>query len=494
MKNITQGIIMAAGKGVRAMPYSKHLPKVLFEVDGVSLLERNIKIMSDLMKLDEIILIVGHMNEIIENKINDISKGINAKIITRRIHKNYLSLGLLGGVASLTDIKSQLQDEFILTLGDEFFLNPDHHKMLQMIKNTSGHYISCMIKKVDDPKDCLSNYGVIKQDDKLIGFKEKPEKVYKYFGLGVLSLTKIVVEDAFLETKKDSPRNFVDLLNDYVTSPGVKAFETKSNYVNINSTTDLFLARKAIHINKFSSYKSSVIIPAWNEAESIGFVVKDFLCYCDEVIVMDNESEDGTARIAEKAGAVVYSQPLRGYGDGIRKGLEKATGDILILSEADGTFRGEDIDKFIPFLMSSDAVVGTRTYWQFVEYGSNMGHLLRFGNIVFGLIITLLWFNRRSRFTDVGCTFRAMWRSTYYQVRDKLVGLGPEFSPELTIEMLNSFLRVIEVPIPYHERVLGKSKFSGSILHTMKTALLMLKIIIKKRIKGWMYNIRNLFN
>jgi NDP-sugar pyrophosphorylase family protein len=85
MKNITQGIIMAAGKGVRAMPYSKHLPKVLFEVDGVSLLERNIKIMSDLMKLDEIILIVGHMNEIIENKINDISKGINAKIITRII-------------------------------------------------------------------------------------------------------------------------------------------------------------------------------------------------------------------------------------------------------------------------------------------------------------------------------------------------------------------------------------------------------------------------
>ena len=51
---------------------------------------------------------------------------------------------------------------------------------------------------------------------------------------------------------------------------------------------------------------------------------------------MDNESEDGTAHIAEQAGAVVFSQPLKGYGDAIRKGLEKAKGDIFILSEADG--------------------------------------------------------------------------------------------------------------------------------------------------------------
>ena len=53
---------------------------------------------------------------------------------------------------------------------------------------------------------------------------------------------------------------------------------------------------------------------------------------------------------------------------------------------------------------------------------------------------------------------------------------------------------VIEVPIPYHARVVGKSKFSGSIFHTMKTALLMLRIIIYKRIEGWLYNIRNLFS
>ena len=115
-------------------------------------------------------------------------------------------------------------------------------------------------------------------------------------------------------------------------------------------------------------------------------------------------------------------------------------------------------------------------------------------NIFFGLIVTFLWFNRRSRFTDVGCTFRVMWKSTYYQIRDRLVGIGPELSPDLTIEMLNSFLRVIEVPIPYHARVLGKSKFSGSIFHTMKTALLMLRIIINKRIEGWWYNLRSLFN
>ena len=81
---------MAAGRGVRAVPYSRHLPKVLFEVDGVSLLERNIKIMSELMKLNEIILIISYMNEIIEDKIKDISKDIKAEIIIKRIDGNFL--------------------------------------------------------------------------------------------------------------------------------------------------------------------------------------------------------------------------------------------------------------------------------------------------------------------------------------------------------------------------------------------------------------------
>ena len=204
---------------------------------------------------------------------------------------------------------------------------------------------------------------------------------------------------------------------------------------------------------------------------------------------MDNQSPDGTADIARKAGAKVFSRPLKGYGDAIKQGIEEANGDILIITEADMTFRAKDLPKLLEYLMDADAVIGTRTNRNFIHDQANMNWLMRLGNILMGKIISVLWWDHQCRLSDVGCTYRALWRSSYNEIKDNLTGTGPEFSPEMMVELLNSYLRLVEIPVHYHERALGESKISISKWHSIIVALKMLKCILNKRWNRWTKNI-----
>ena len=86
--------------------------------------------------------------------------------------------------------------------------------------------------------------------------------------------------------------------------------------------------------------------------------------------------------------------------------MDAATGDILVLVEADGTFRAKDLGKLLEFLKDADMVIGTRTTRQMIEQGANMDGLLRWGNVVVGKLVEALWWRMEPRFTDVGCTYR----------------------------------------------------------------------------------------
>tara|TARA_Y100000588_G_scaffold351169_1_gene402791 strand:- start:2377 stop:2748 length:372 start_codon:yes stop_codon:yes gene_type:complete len=96
--------------------------------------------------------------------------------------------------------------------------------------------------------------------------------------------------------------------------------------------------------------------------------------------------------------------------------------------------------------------------------------------------------DHQCRLSDVGCTFRALWRSSYKEIKDNLVGDGPEFSPEMMVELLNSYLRLVEIPVHYHERALGESKISISKWHSIIVVLKMLKCILRKRWNKWANN------
>ena len=126
-------------------------------------------------------------------------------------------------------------------------------------------------------------------------------------------------------------------------------------------------------------------------------------------------------------------------------------------------------------------VIGTRTTRQMVEQGANMHGLLRWGNVVVGKIVEALWWFQEPRFTDVGCTYRAIWKEAWLKIRDRMEGVGPEFAPEMMVEVLRARRRVIEIPVTYYPRVTGESKHSDSYWKISKTATRMLKTIFRKR-------------
>ncbi|MCA9319606.1 MAG: glycosyltransferase family 2 protein, partial [Planctomycetes bacterium] len=218
---------------------------------------------------------------------------------------------------------------------------------------------------------------------------------------------------------------------------------------------------------------------------TIAAVVADYLAepHIDEVVVCDNNCRDETARLARDAGAIVVEESAPGYGCALRAGMAAATGEVIVLTEADGSFKARDLTKLLAYLPDGGMILGTRTTKQMVEQGANMGFILRWGNVTAAKILELLWYiPHEPRLTDVGCTYRVLWRRTYETIRDGLTETGPGFSPEMTCECLRHGIRVIEVPVSYHPRCAGESAHSGSMWSVVKTASKMFRCIFRKRL------------
>ncbi len=492
-RRVRKGFVMAAGRGVRFRPYSKRIPKSMFLIDGEPLIVRNIRLLDTAFDLDTLYVLIGYKSDMIRNSFNKMDR-LNCRLEFIEIPDVQISKGLLVGYAAIVPYLES-EEVFVSVLGDEYYEGVDHAHFAEFVQSCPEFSVCCGVKRYVFPDEYFNNYSVDFQGEGTVvkQVREKPSEISSpYFGLGIIAAKRQLAELAKQNLDKARPINFIELIN-ALPKQGlgpIRGYEFRGGYVNINTRTDVYKLMRLLREKRWNNFTIDVIIPAWNEAESIAYVVKDFLPVCRQVIVMDNNSSDGTARIAREAGATVYSEPLYGYGDAIKKGLDRSNADILIITEADGTFRGEDVEKLLMYLKNSDAVIGTRTYWQYIEYGANMPFFQRFGNILFGTIITLLWWNRRSRFTDVGCTFRCIWQESYQKIANRLVGKGPEFSPEMTIELLNTWQRVIEIPVPYHARIMGQSKFSDSFIPSAKTALKMLRLILLKRWKEWWANLK----
>jgi glycosyltransferase involved in cell wall biosynthesis len=231
----------------------------------------------------------------------------------------------------------------------------------------------------------------------------------------------------------------------------------------------------------------SVVIPAYNEEATIAEVVRDFLSSpaVDEVVVVDNNCRDRTAEVARAAGARVVAESRPGYGSALRRGLDEARGDVLVLVEADGSFKAHDLPKFLAYLADAGMVIGTRTTRQLVHQGANMRSILRWGNVTVAKMMELMWYvSNEPRLTDVGCTYRALWREHWLTLREGLRETGPAFSPEMMAEALRKRIRLIEIPVHYYARLGGESKHSASYWKISRTALKMLRAIFRKRLEG----------
>ncbi|TRZ53890.1 MAG: glycosyltransferase family 2 protein [Dehalococcoidia bacterium] len=212
-----------------------------------------------------------------------------------------------------------------------------------------------------------------------------------------------------------------------------------------------------------------VVLTAFNDEESIFHAVEEFISQKNvkKVIVIDNNSVDNTYEIAEKINAKVIKEKKQGYGYAIIRGLKesiKEDVDIVVLAEGDMTFRGRDILKMIPYLEDVDMVIGSRTHRVIVDDASQMDWFYTWGNVLLAKLLELKFFSMRFlsrvRFTDVGCTFRAIKIESLQKIIDKLEVGGHHFSPHMTICALKNGLKVIEIPVTFRKRV-GVSKGAG---------------------------------
>ncbi len=471
------GLIPAAGRGVRAYPATSWIPKVMLEIAGKPLIQRNIEILRDQLGIRDIVVIVGYLADQVRAFLGD---GERFGVQIRYVHCAEPKVGLARGVLLAEPL---LDRPFVTVLGDELYLGSNHSEL----RVPEGEFFAvCAVRQTDNPRLIEKNYSLVINDGRITDLEEKPVNVTTdLLGCG----TWVFTPELFgrIRDTAPSPRSKRVELTDVVRDAArggdlVLPFFLSGDYLNVNSIEDYNYANYKARSRSFSEYKISIVIPAYNEEDSIGYVVRDFVDVADEVLVVDNSSKDRTVEVARENGARVETVQQVGYGDTIKWGLDHAIGDVLVVVEADHSFRAKDLGKFLQYMKDADMVIGTRTTREMIEQGSNMGGLLRLGNIVVGKIVELMWWSQEPRFTDVGCSYRAIWRESWHKIRDSVNGVGPEFSPEMMIEVLRARRRVVEIPVSYYPRVGGESKHSEGFLKVSKTALRMLKLIFAKRL------------
>jgi glycosyltransferase involved in cell wall biosynthesis len=191
------------------------------------------------------------------------------------------------------------------------------------------------------------------------------------------------------------------------------------------------------------------VIPAHNEETYIGEVVKETFKYVDAVIVVDNNSKDKTARIAEGAGAMVIPEYIRGAGAATNRGMQmaKAMGaDIVVTIDADGQHNPADIPQLVEPILKNDAdiVLGSR----FINQGVVIPAYRKFGINVITLCCNLysnVWV------TDAQCGLRAF--SKYSLKTFTLQEHGYGLMIEQIIKARSLGLRIKEVPVKCIYRV-----------------------------------------
>jgi len=225
-------------------------------------------------------------------------------------------------------------------------------------------------------------------------------------------------------------------------------------------------------ITKTSNMKKiTIVIPALNEENGIGPVVKEIpinklkeIGYETEIMVIDNGSTDKTKHIASENGATVIVQPVRGYGNAYKAGFANATGDIIATGDADLTYPLGDLPKIVKKMEDEnlDFITTNRLTNLKPEVMSKTHY---FGNFVFHFAAKIL-FGLPCKDSQSG-----MWifkRKIWSKLNVKSSGMA--FSQELKIEAYKKGFKCAEVPIVYRARV-GEAKLStfkdgfGNMLH-----------------------------
>ena len=210
----------------------------------------------------------------------------------------------------------------------------------------------------------------------------------------------------------------------------------------------------------------NVIIPAFNEENGVGSVIKEIpKSLVEEVIVVNNASTDRTADEAKKAGATVLIEPIKGYGRACLKGIDyisqkEAKPDIVVFIDADYSDYPEEMSALVKPILEDgvDLVIGSRALGN-KEKGAMTPQQV-FGNWLATSLLKLFY---KVQFTDLG-PFRAIKYESLIalKMQDQTYG----WTVEMQLKAAKMKMRCVEVPVNYKRRI-GFSKISGTVKGTI---------------------------
>jgi hypothetical protein len=222
-------------------------------------------------------------------------------------------------------------------------------------------------------------------------------------------------------------------------------------------------------------FSISVVIPTRNEAHNIGWVLERIGPIVDEIVIVDGLSEDGTveAAIQVRPDSVIVNHPVAGKGEAVRAGFASATGDLIVILDADGSMDPAEIPDFVEELArGSDLVKGSR----FLPGGgtTDMTLVRRFGNAVLVRLANLLL---RTSHTELCYGYMAFRRSRLDEL--DLRATGFEIETELVVKACRAGLAVTEIPSFESPRRYGTSN-----LNTFRDGWRVLRTLLRESLSA----------
>lgn len=226
------------------------------------------------------------------------------------------------------------------------------------------------------------------------------------------------------------------------------------------------------NINNIMDKKIAVLIPCYNESQTIEKVIKDFHDVLPEadIYVYDNNSSDGTSDIAKKAGAIVKYERRQGKGNVIRRMFHDIDADCYIMVDGDDTYDAKDARKIVNAVLEhgADMVIGDRLSSTYFTENKRPFHNI--GNKSVRFLINKLF---KNNIKDIMTGYRGFSRE--FVKTFPVISKGFEIETEMTIHALDKNLYIEEFPIEYRDRPAG----SESKLNTVSDGIKVIQTITR---------------
>ena len=216
--------------------------------------------------------------------------------------------------------------------------------------------------------------------------------------------------------------------------------------------------------------KIAVLIPCYNESMTIEKVVKDYKKALPnaDIYVYDNNSTDGTDKIAKKAGAIVRYEYRQGKGNVIRTMFREIDADCYLMIDGDDTYPAENAKEMCDLVLSgrADMVIGDRLSSTYFSENKRPFH--NFGNRIVRFLINFLF---KNKVKDIMTGYRAF--SKEFVKGFPVLSKGFEIETEMTIHAVDKNFKLVEVPVDYRDRPKG----SVSKLNTYSDGIKVIRMI-----------------